>query len=242
MTHPKYSDPINGVKYILAVALFALLAIGAYALYFSVYLIGGPADWGQFGDYFSGIVNPVIGIVTVVLVVETLKATRAEADLTRQEMTAQTALFSSQLQRYERESHLSELQKRLDGALAAWNVAMEQEFPNLEGRLLGYAAPTRSNLRAMFARSTVETEVSAAMERDTWKFQAPNWDIVLDEPANILRELAIYCSDYDEAVGNRVLTDFYRRRVNMALRAMKMVGLVQPKTEAALSIGRLINP
>ncbi|MGG6101226.1 MULTISPECIES: hypothetical protein [Pantoea] len=59
--------------------LTGLIAIGVYAIHFAHYsLSDNPADWGVLGDYFGGLLNPIISLVTVMLVLKTYLAQREE--------------------------------------------------------------------------------------------------------------------------------------------------------------------
>lgn len=226
----------------------AAFAAGVFFLYFSYftwrrYSLGGPEAWAQFGDYFGGLVNPVVGIVTVILVVRTLNATRAESDLTRLEMRAQTALFSAQLERYDKEKKLAELQKRLDGALVAWNAALSQQHGDLRSDLLPDSEifGTPYTFGKIFGEANILTEIDEAKASgNPWTYvYGRRWAARAEGTANLLREIALYCIEYDEEAGDRLLTDFYRRRVAQGLRVLSAVGLVQPKTFDALRIGQL---
>ena|GEM_PF-3691179 len=47
--------------------------------------LGGPAQFGQFGDYIGGLLNPVFGFLTVLLLIGTSMHSRRELDVSRQE-------------------------------------------------------------------------------------------------------------------------------------------------------------
>ena len=61
---------------VVGVTVVAIAAIIGYNIWFIALPLGGPESWAQFGDYFGGILNPIIGLATVVLVLETLRITR----------------------------------------------------------------------------------------------------------------------------------------------------------------------
>lgn len=80
---------------------------------------GGPDSWGQFGDFLGGLLNPVVGTITIVLLVRTLQSQLRAVDLQRNELTLQRSEL--QLQREET--------VRSTAALAAQNKAiMMQSF------------------------------------------------------------------------------------------------------------------
>jgi len=79
---------------VIAIAAMAiLLALGFYFYNFNGSLSTTKSDWGTFGDYIGGTLNPFFGflslmaiLVTIVLQSSEMKLTRKEMELTRQEM------------------------------------------------------------------------------------------------------------------------------------------------------------
>ena len=69
-----------------AVAMFAV-AITLYALNFGGYDISdSPEQWGQLGDYLGGLVNPFIGLITVLLLVSSLRQNQIALAQSREEL------------------------------------------------------------------------------------------------------------------------------------------------------------
>jgi Putative phage abortive infection protein len=61
------------------VALY-LLTVGGFALNFRLHpLSNDPAGWGQFGDYIAGILNPILALVSAILIALTLRSQRVAA-------------------------------------------------------------------------------------------------------------------------------------------------------------------
>ncbi|CAB3712124.1 hypothetical protein CEY09_30210 [Achromobacter marplatensis] len=80
----------------------ALLLVGAYVAYFGVYKsapMGQPESWGQFGDFLGGLLNPVVGVVTVTLLVRTLLSQQRAIEVQGEELELQR--HELQLQRAE---------------------------------------------------------------------------------------------------------------------------------------------
>lgn len=73
----------------MVTALAGIAAVIAYLIVFRHQPLGGPEEWCELGDYLGGVINPVVGIVTVVLVVMTLRVTRAEAQAARAQIAEQ---------------------------------------------------------------------------------------------------------------------------------------------------------
>lgn len=52
--------------------------------------------WGQFGDFIGGILNPVVGLITLLLLVRTLELQRKELQEQRQEISRQNDILARQ--------------------------------------------------------------------------------------------------------------------------------------------------
>ncbi len=74
-------------KAFMAVALFALVVVAVYILRFAGSgLSNDPGQWGQFGDYLGGVINPAVGVVTVFLIVASVTIQRRELRASLKEM------------------------------------------------------------------------------------------------------------------------------------------------------------
>lgn len=85
------------------VAIVILAALFVLWMYFNAFrrykLSGDPGDWGAFGDYVGGIINPIVGIATVTLIFLTLILQRKELQASLEEI--RSAHKSSVLQGFE---------------------------------------------------------------------------------------------------------------------------------------------
>lgn len=64
----------------------------AYFGYFAWHLNlppGGPDSWGDFGDFIGGLMNPVVGIFTIILLVNTLKSQQQAIDIQKNDLKEQ---------------------------------------------------------------------------------------------------------------------------------------------------------
>ncbi|MCG9745958.1 hypothetical protein [Shewanella sp. Isolate8] len=96
----------------------ALLALCILAFYFMNFNgdWGNQADFGAFGDYVGGVLNPVLGFATVGLLIWSLKIQRDELSLSRQELalTRQELVETKEetaLSRQAMEAQVTHLQK-----------------------------------------------------------------------------------------------------------------------------------
>ena len=94
MKNKSESTPFNDeefadhlVKVGVFVIVAACLALLIYLFWFHGHkLSNDPGDWGAFGDYIGGLINPVVGLATVVLVIYSINIQRRELRATVEEM------------------------------------------------------------------------------------------------------------------------------------------------------------
>ncbi len=104
-TKPQLSVGI--VKVFAAALIAAGIAALAYMLYFSLYvgrrISTEPDAWGQFGDYFGGVMNPIIALAALGLLAvgvriqnDTLREAKKQLNLQRAELEQTRAVLSKQ--------------------------------------------------------------------------------------------------------------------------------------------------
>lgn len=93
--------PVECALSLIAIAMIAIF--GAYTWRFHNLPFGDPSMWGQFGDYVGGMLNPVLGSLsllalayTVFLQNKTLEATKEQLRISREESEKSTEAFKSQ--------------------------------------------------------------------------------------------------------------------------------------------------
>lgn len=127
------------------IILLAIIAGCLLSFYFSNFHggIGDKGDFGAFGDYFGGVLNPILGFATVGLLVWSLKyqmdelaLSRQELALTRQELAEtkeETALsrkaMEEQVNHIKNEAKLNELTRLLERSQKKYEVIIGQPFP-----------------------------------------------------------------------------------------------------------------
>lgn len=85
---------------ISGVYLIGILVLGTYALFFlRAGISGDPGDWGTLGDYFGGLMNPVVSFATLVVAFAVWKQQKVELHETRKALTDQAT--SAELNRQE---------------------------------------------------------------------------------------------------------------------------------------------
>jgi hypothetical protein len=168
--------------------------------------------------------------VTVILVVQTLRVTRAEAEKTREQLNEQLDLLR-------RQQVLEEMHKRLDGCLAAWQEMMNRPAAGLaraEGDALRESAEGRT-LQSVLNDPDFYPEVVTIMADNRRNAARANWIFPCFDATRLLRELSKYCREYDATAGNHLLTDFYRLRVYRAARVLCAMDFLSQATLESLS-------
>ncbi|MBS0043360.1 hypothetical protein KFE26_13775 [Shewanella sp. M16] len=126
------------------IILLAIVAGCLLAFYFSNFHggIGDKGDFGAFGDYFGGVLNPILGFATVGLLVWSLKyqldelaLSRQELALTRQELAEtkeETALsrkaMEEQVAHIQKEAKLNELMRLMSDLRSQYQILLSQEL------------------------------------------------------------------------------------------------------------------
>jgi large-conductance mechanosensitive channel len=77
------SNNIKTTVVIIVICVIVLVVFGFYFAYFHNGLSEKNEVWGTFGDYFGGILNPVIAAFALYLIVETYKLQKQESKLSR---------------------------------------------------------------------------------------------------------------------------------------------------------------
>ncbi|GIU26216.1 hypothetical protein [Shewanella sp. MBTL60-007] len=145
-TQSKSVQKLNkDVSFKWLIILLAIVAACLNGLYFINFNggWGNQADFGAFGDFLGGVLNPILGFVTVGLLIwslkmqlEELSLSRNELALTRQELaeTKEEASLSrrameAQVNHIENEAKLSEITRLLERSQTKYETLMSMQFP-----------------------------------------------------------------------------------------------------------------
>ena len=141
----------NKTKILNIVAVLTIAVLAVYAIWFNLNgasLSTDPAHWAEFGDYVGGILNPIFGFVTVVMLLHTLLQqqkslllSQRELELSREELT---------LTRYE----LEDSRKALEGQEQALKIQSDsfliQNFENRFFNLLSNLLESMRNINIKY--------------------------------------------------------------------------------------------
>jgi hypothetical protein len=239
----KFSNISRAQKALLWISLLAVIGVvAAYLIAFWKTPVGGASEWGQFGDYFAGVLNPVIGLSTLFFVAWTLDATRKEGDRVVQEMKDQNKAFQKQLVDLERDRKLATLQKRLDGLLYEWGLAMNMSMPRVpvpssDGS--SRISDGQKSVREVLYDPGLSHRIHALKEKNPVAFRemSGHWAGSLEWCIQMFAEFEKYCLDHDSEAGEKVLADFYRHRIQLPLRTFNALGLVDKNSLENLRVG-----
>lgn len=79
--------PSNFILFAVVVAVMAISVAGLYYAKFSANgASGNPTSWAEFGDYFGGVLNPIIGLFTIIILAITLRINSDQLEQSRAEV------------------------------------------------------------------------------------------------------------------------------------------------------------
>lgn len=177
-----------------------------------------PSDWGVFGDYVGGLLNPFFSFLAFIGVIFTVILQARQLDIVREHANFE------EIQRV-----LSTLSARIDGLLAAVPTATKDRFQHLN------AAP-RSIFELISAMGTLQLNKPDKAE-DNWLrwatteqqinelVQTVNHEIVTIGLE--LETLAWTLGRYASEGGSATVMDFYRYRYRAVLTWLDSMGLLE---------------
>lgn len=110
----------------MAPVTFAFIALGLYRWKYPGDLTDSHERWGQFGDFLGGILNPVVGMVTLVLLVRTLHSQQAALEIQSEELRLQRRELALQRQETAKstqalaDQHSAMVQQNIEQSLFTW--------------------------------------------------------------------------------------------------------------------------
>lgn len=125
-----------------------VVVLGFYAFnFYGNGLSDSPEQWGQLGDYFGGILNPIFGFTTILILIATigiqreqLEASREELALTRKELERAAEAAARQAGHFEREAKLSECLVLIDKLVGRINKNFNENRLDNERSLHGFVS------------------------------------------------------------------------------------------------------
>lgn len=119
---------------ILYIIVFSAIVLGLYVYFFySADVSEKSSDWGALGDYFNGMLSPIIGFITIILIYRTYELQKKELKETRAALTDQVIQAKSSAKREMLWKSAEEVYKEIFSQFTKTNGSYTDEF--LIGRL-----------------------------------------------------------------------------------------------------------
>jgi hypothetical protein len=116
-------------SYLIAIGFFAFIptigALGFYLYQFSGPLSHNPERWAQFGDYFGGILNPLLSFSALIAILITIRLQSDELQLSTDELAKSATALGQQLNAFRQqnfESTFFQLMRLLNDVTASLTV------------------------------------------------------------------------------------------------------------------------
>lgn len=256
MLTPAYLRHQKHWPYVAPIALIAAVSIGLYVWQFPDGLAEKADAWGQFGDFIGGVLNPLIGLVTILLVLRTIRITlnesaRSIALLEGQsvDLAEQLRLAHEQDQRNRGAAELAELQKCLDEIVRMLTDILEETVP--------HSFPTGVDEDGHSPHTTMTTTKQRLVigELDTgnlarlrdWAAQHSGsrldqfnalkqwWLDRFFKERRLITELVIYVQEYDSRTAHSWVSAYYKRRAYPTALCLAALGQLEQSELDALT-------
>lgn len=209
-----------------------LLVFGMYFYFFGeAPIVARNELWGQFGDFVGGVLNPLFALLafgallyTIILTHEELGLTRNELKLTRTELSKTAKAATKQASHFEREGKKNDLMKVIEQIYSDILFILKKEFlphqptsepmPDIRGELLRGSTP----ISTIFpVSSTLEKILNSEDDNLKKRFipaDSGNTPCIraCEQLAELLTSLSIYVCLYEKEAGNRIVSEFYKRK------------------------------
>lgn len=141
----------------ITAALFVI-----YFWWFREHPPGDPESWGDFGDFIGGLMNPVVGIVTIVLLVRTLNSQREDSKQSAQVLAEQHRAI--QIQSFEQT-----LFKWLDSyKQSITEIRVINKVSDIETKLVGLEAVEYIYSSAIKTPKALRAHFNGTYSKENW--------------------------------------------------------------------------
>ena len=146
------SNNINTRRVIVVICFIVLVVVGFYFFNFHYSLSEKNEVWGTFGDYFGGILNPVIAAFAFYLIAKTYELQKRELEATRSLLEVSTDAQKNQIK-------LAELTALLNSNLTRIGLLKSEKAEFLKETL-----PEHKNTEKVFRSKANESQSSDNLE------------------------------------------------------------------------------
>lgn len=203
------------------------LICGAFYVYaFGMHLSDKQSVWADLGNYLGGVVGPLLALLTIFLVLETLRVQREELALSREELRKSSEALARQAEQFARKDLKDDL-------LAKVQVVFEELGKARGDRITAiYAHRTAERAREVNGLAGDLTTGGASID-DLLAMHLVEDEMFLgDDPrargllnalrplVTLLDELATLLLEVDQLSETYATTNYYRRRVQELVRVL----------------------
>lgn len=217
----------------LGLAIFLISIVGAalfgvwcvWSLYFrnvSLSEMMGVDNWGQLGDYFGGLLNPVFGFLSLLGLLVTLFLNQRELKITQIEAAATRAATERQAQHMETESKKNEFIKVIE--------QIHQELSELLERRIVSVDETGKEKEYFYGQVLSQTELFYIIPHKV-QGRSRGFHAIGER----LAELSEYLYRYSELSENSTVPSFYRRRYAGFVAALQKSEYIEEKCASYFS-------
>jgi uncharacterized membrane protein len=237
------NEPANHERKLLWIAaVIAVLVVAAYAGFHWGFKRSGWGDsntWGTFGDYFAGLINPLLGFFTLSLLLATLRVTRQVRDDTKTMMEDQRTAMNEQLRLLNEEAAHRTIESKIDvhrrilqGILLDWQHQMTSRTFNGVVTLRGNAefTPVQSKPFGELLYDPLMAEAAKLRPGDdehSFHTMISKWKRDFAEAISLIHELNSHTALFLLAGGDFAEAEFYRARLAPAVRVFSNAGIVR---------------
>jgi uncharacterized membrane protein len=215
-------------KWLVSILVVATIIIAAvfivYFLNFKDGLSSINSDWGTFGDFIGGTLNPILSflslialLVTIFLQSKELKLSRDELKLTRKELIKTAEAAKKQADHFEMESKRSDLYRLIEKLVERIDYNYKETFL-FDGKTLFDIAP--NNLRVEINQDEIDKlqrlyKNIGSLESNTIQLIERDFKRLLD-----------YLKMYESTDDGRYLLEFYQTEYSDLMLFLQSQGMV----------------
>ncbi|HEH6380632.1 hypothetical protein ACSEON_26890 [Pseudomonas aeruginosa] len=209
-----------------------LMVSGFYMFnFYGSELSNNPEQWGQLGDYFGGIMNPILGFITVYILIATigiqskqLKASQEELVLTREELKRAAEAATRQASHFEREAKLNEYLVLIDKLVVRINKNFNENRLDRERSLHGFVSSHLDTVDSSYVKSVLlywNAQNATATRRIVWWVESD-----LKRLAELIKKYEIVSSGEKEKGHISPIPSFYRKEFGEMVSVLSFYGML----------------
>lgn len=201
---------VNLFKYLLGIFVIAIVIIAfAFTIYFIKFhgsLSATNGDWGTFGDFIGGTLNPILSFLSLIALLVTIFLQSKELEHTREELTKTADAAQQQIKHFQNESKRSDVYRLIEKLVERIDQNYKVTFllddeMHTNPRLIDLVSKRLRDVHFISDLKNIQIEY----ENKTSSTFNTLWSIERD-----FELLLHYLKKYEATSDGRYLLDFYR--------------------------------